>query len=305
MHSIMFHHFHDHELPSSQGSFSGEDLYDLVKQLQKTHVILDANEFVLRLSGGELKENEVSLTFDDGLKSQSKVAVPVLETLGITAFFFINTGPLTGRPDNFEFFRYIKNGLYDDIETFYENFFRLTQELYPLQYQKLEQMFRADYLSHLRFYSENDRRFKFIRDEILSSIQYRTLLLELADRSEFELPKPDQLWMTRSEITNLSMSEHVIGLHSHSHSAQINTMTYEEQLSDYSQNLEILQPLSKTPIYSVSYPLGRFNEDTLRVMRELDISLGYRNSTYPKKFSNYSTLTMSRTDSAIARRVLQ
>ena len=80
----MFHQFHDDEISPSQGSFSGQDLYDLVTKLQKTYVILNAKDFQLRLSQGALKENEISLTFDDGLKSQFKVAVPVLESMGLT-----------------------------------------------------------------------------------------------------------------------------------------------------------------------------------------------------------------------------
>lgn len=39
----------------------------------------------------------VSLTFDDGLPSQLKVAVPLLDRYGVKATFYVNPSAATGR----------------------------------------------------------------------------------------------------------------------------------------------------------------------------------------------------------------
>ena len=48
--------------------------------------ILDANIFYEKLISKKLKDNDLCLTFDDGIKSQIDVALPVLEDLKIKSF---------------------------------------------------------------------------------------------------------------------------------------------------------------------------------------------------------------------------
>jgi peptidoglycan/xylan/chitin deacetylase (PgdA/CDA1 family) len=84
----MFHHFHDDKIHSkSQGSISKDDFYNIIKFIGKKN-ILDAEDFFLRLKDNKLKKNDVCLTFDDGVKCQIDVALPVLEYLKIKGFFF-------------------------------------------------------------------------------------------------------------------------------------------------------------------------------------------------------------------------
>ena len=49
--------------------------------------ILDANIFYEKLISKKLKDNDLCLTFDDGIKSQIDVALPVLEDLKNKEFF--------------------------------------------------------------------------------------------------------------------------------------------------------------------------------------------------------------------------
>ena len=46
--------------------------------------------------------NEICLTFDDGLKSQYDVALPILNDFNIKAFFFISTSVYTSNPNLLE-----------------------------------------------------------------------------------------------------------------------------------------------------------------------------------------------------------
>ena len=75
----MFHHFHDgKQHVKSQGSITKEDLVKIIKFIGRKN-ILDAEIFREKLINNNLKENQVCFTFDDGIKSQIDIALPILE----------------------------------------------------------------------------------------------------------------------------------------------------------------------------------------------------------------------------------
>ena len=87
-HGIMFHHFHDDGVHTkSQGSISKDDFYRMIDFIGRDN-ILDANIFLEKLKRNKLKNNEVCFTFDDAIKCQIDIALPVLEDLKIKSFFF-------------------------------------------------------------------------------------------------------------------------------------------------------------------------------------------------------------------------
>ena len=50
---------------------------------------MDADIFFEKFKENKLKKNEVRLTFDDAIKCQIDIALPVLEDLKIKSFFFV------------------------------------------------------------------------------------------------------------------------------------------------------------------------------------------------------------------------
>ena len=72
-----------------------------------------------------MKENEVCLTFDDAIKCQIDVALSVLEDLKIKSFFFVYTSMFEGKPDNLEIFRYIRMNLFNSVDEFYMDFYKV------------------------------------------------------------------------------------------------------------------------------------------------------------------------------------
>jgi peptidoglycan/xylan/chitin deacetylase (PgdA/CDA1 family) len=69
---------------------------------------LDADIFFEKFKENKLKKNEVRLTFDDAIKCQIDIALPVLEDLKIKSFFFVYTSIFEEKPDNLEIFRYFR-----------------------------------------------------------------------------------------------------------------------------------------------------------------------------------------------------
>ena len=99
----MFHHFHDGKTHlKSQGSISKDEFYKIIKFIGRDN-ILDADIFFSRLKENSLSDRNVCFTFDDGIKCQFDIALPILEDLKIKSFFFVYTSMFEGEPDKLEF----------------------------------------------------------------------------------------------------------------------------------------------------------------------------------------------------------
>ena len=124
-HGIMFHHFHDNGLHSKgQGSIDKDDLYKIINFIGRKN-ILNADVFYEKLKNNKLKNNDVCFTFDDAVKCQIDIALPVLEELKIKSFFFVYTSMFQSKPDNLEFFRYFRMNYFDTIDDFYNYFYKV------------------------------------------------------------------------------------------------------------------------------------------------------------------------------------
>lgn len=295
----MFHQFHGGVHSQSQGSYSSEDFRKTLIALQKQYSVVDANVFLDRMQSRKLQDHEIAITFDDGLRCQYDIALPILEEFDLKAFFFIHTGPVSGLYDNFEYYRILKNSLFENIDDFYQAFFEEFERMYFGEYQTMRRNLPENYLPDLKFYSANDRAFKFSRDKVLSSSSYQNIFSVLCKKRGVKLPNIDEIWMERKQINSLAAHNHIVGLHSHTHSNKIHEFSFNDQLADYALNKKLLEQITGKNITSVSYPCGNFNDETLTIMKDLNVVLGFRNSVYDKEIP--TNLKMPRVDSASVR----
>ena len=72
---------------------------------------------------------------------------------------------------------------------------------------------------------------------------------------------------------------HLVGLHSHNHSTKIEKLSLTEQTEEYQKNIDILSEVlncNKEEIKYMSHPCGSYNENTLKVLKNLGIELGFK-----------------------------
>jgi len=127
-HSVMFHHFHDDFHLPGQGSLSASDFDLMISWLSDRYVILDAQEYKSRFLSRTLKNTDICLSFDDALKCQYDIALPVLRKNNISAFFFIHSTALFSSTDFLEIFRYFRTTQFKNLEEFYTYFFKSLME---------------------------------------------------------------------------------------------------------------------------------------------------------------------------------
>ena len=311
-HGIMFHHFHDDGIHTKgQGSISKDDFYKLIKFIGKKN-ILDADIFFEKFKKNNLKENEVCLTFDDGIKCQIDVALPVLEDLKIKSFFFVHTSIFEGKPDNLEIFRYFRMNYFKDINDFYINFYKTLNKDHN-NFFKQNQTKIKDAKIKFPHYSIEDIKFRLVRDILLKKTDYEKTMFLMMSEKKFE-PKTfySNLFFNSEDLKNLNKLGHLVGLHSHNHPMLLETLSYEEQKQEYKQcisNISKILGKSQNEIKWMSHPCGSYDNNTLQILKELGIELGFKQimTIEPEKGMkkiNNSFLEIGRQDhSAIVKRM--
>ena len=278
---IMFHHFHDKEKHIvCQGSISEDDFRLMIRYLQKSFDIIDAEVYFDRTMNNNLAPNQICLTFDDALSCQYDIANPVLKELNITGFWFIYTSMYKGILEKLEIYRHFRFKNFSTIDVFYDDFFTTAvsnQDKLSVDIEKEIANFNpSDYLTQHSFYTDNDKLFRYLRDNVLGQENYNFIMDKMILASEYDIEENKKLlWITEEQILNLHKSKHIIGLHSHTHPTVMSEKTYDEQLMEYQENKQILESITGNKVKSISYPCNSYNRDTDKIMNELGILIGF------------------------------
>jgi peptidoglycan/xylan/chitin deacetylase (PgdA/CDA1 family) len=305
-HGIMFHHFYNDNLhKKSQGSINKDDFYKMLKFIGREN-ILDANDFFTRLKENKLKEKNVCLTFDDAIKCQYDIALPVLEDLKIKSFFFIYSSLFKGELTLLEVYRYFRMNYFNNIDEFYNYFFILFNKDLCAFFKDNEKIIEQTKVKFL-VYSTNDIKFRLVRDKLLSQLDYKKIMFAMFKEKNF---RPEDhyknIFMSKFNLNKLNELGHLIGLHSHSHPVLLENLSYNEQKKEYENNKSTLSEIlniDKNNIKYMSHPSGSYNRDALKLVEELKIALGFKQimSIEPEKNMkkiNNSSLEIARQDHA-------
>jgi len=297
-HSLVFHHFHgDKHLPS-QGSLSSSDFIQMIDWLNNHCSNLSASQYKKNFENGTLKNTDICLSFDDALKCQYDIAVPVMERLGIQAFFFVYSSAFCQNPDPLEIYRYFRTAFYSDIENFYEDFFDAVEQIDATEFSRHHAKYSLlNYLSAFPFYTENDKWFRYLRDQYLDRNQYDELMNELMIKNNFDANTiKKELLMSEEDLVSTESKGHLIGLHSYSHPTQISKLSKVEQELEYQNNYNHLIGLIGKPIKTMSHPCGDYNGITLEILKSMNIDIGFRSNMSVKEIR--SPLEIPREDQA-------
>ena len=303
-HGIMFHHFHDNGIHTKgQGSIDKDDFYKMINFIGRNN-ILNADVFYEKFKNNNLKDNEVCLSFDDAIKCQIDIALPVLEELKIKSFFFVYTSLFEVKPDNLEFFRYFRMNYFKSVDEFYDKFYEVLDKdinsFFEINKEKIEIMKKK-----YNFYTYEDIKFRLVRDIFLSKNEYeKNMFLMLKEFKVDTESLKSKLFFDEKDLIKLDELGHTIGLHSHNHPTKIENLSYTEQMKEYSTNLNNLTKILKKSsdyIKSSSHPCGSYNKNSLKVLKELGIDFAFKDSMtvdyeMGMKHINNSSLEIARQD---------
>lgn len=303
-HGVMFHHFHDGGLHApSQGSIDAGTL-DALLEFVGIHRVLSAHEWVRRAASQSLQPGDLCLTFDDALRCQMDVALPVLRARGLTAFWFVYTSVMEGTPEPLEIYRHFRGTAYDSINAFYAEFIAAAEQgaTGPDVRRALERFDPASFLSQYSSYTDDDRRFRFLRDEVLGGALYDETMRSLMDARGFDAARVlDALWLTNGDLRLLASEGHVVGMHSHTHPMRLAELTPSQQRAEYENNSAHLCRVLGAAPGTMSHPCNSYGAETLALLQSLGVRLGFRANMFQP---DYSSLEHPREDhSQIVRRM--
>ena len=278
-HGIMFHHFHDDGIHTKgQGSIDKDDFYKMINFIGRNN-ILDADIFFEKFKNNKLKEKEVCLTFDDAIKCQIDVALPVLEELKIKSFFFVYTSIFEGKPDNLEIFRYFRMNYFNNVDEFYNSFYQVLDKDLKTFFEDNNDKIKA---TKIKFphYSIEDIKFRLVRDIFLTKSQYEETMLLMFKEKQFNYKDFfKKLFFQKDDLIRLDSLGHLVGLHSHNHPTLLEKLNYDEQKDEYEKCLSSISNILDKPkneIKYMSHPCGSYNKDTFEILKELGIELGFK-----------------------------
>lgn len=278
---IMFHHFHGENHPVGQGSISANDLDQMIAWLRKDYEILNIEEFFQKALVGKLTTKEVCLTFDDALLCQYEIAVPVIESHGLTALFNVYSSAFSGKPDPLEVYRYFRSVSYKNFDDFFDDFFITIREEFSSDHVKGVLRFskEREIYDGFPFYTENDKIFRFFRDKILGPSDYNQIMIDLMKKKKFDVSEvPAKVLMTVPQLEQLNRKGHTLGLHSDTHPTQIQSLPKEAQVREYKINYDFLKNITGTGARIVAHPCGNYSETTLEILHQLEVVVGFRSN---------------------------
>ena len=79
-------------------------------------------------------------------------------------------------------------------------------------------------------------------------------------------------------------------MHSHSHINNCDELNYKKQYNDFKKNKKILEKIIKKKITKASFPKGKYNLNTLKVLNKLKIKKVYLNKEKKIEDKNYKNL---------------
>jgi len=278
-HGIMFHHFHDDGIHTKgQGSIDKDDFYKMINFIGRNN-ILDADIFFEKFKNNKLKEKEVCLTFDDAIKCQIDVALPVLEELKIKSFFFVYTSMFEGKPDNLEIFRYFRMNYFNNVDEFYNSFYQVLDKDLKTFFEDNNDKIKA---TKIKFphYSIEDTKFRLVRDIFLTKSHYEETMFLMLKEKQFNYKDFfKKLFFQKDDLIRLDSLGHFVGLHSHNHPTLLEKLNYDEQKDEYEKCLSSISNILDKPkneIKYMSHPCGSYNKDTFEILKELGIELGFK-----------------------------
>lgn len=288
-HAVMFHHFHNEHHPIGQGSLSATQFEDMIDWLTDRYSLLNADEYLYKLKQKKLDKNDICITLDDALSCQSEIAAPILKRRDIQAYFFVYSSPFLGNPDYLEIYRYFRTTEFDSVDNFYEKFFDRTSSMFIDDYEIAKAYYDAkEYLRAFPFYSENDKWFRYLRDNTLGKKRYEEIMLALMNEHNFNPSSVmKKLWMNEDSLSGLLKDGHTIGLHSYSHPTTFHLLDKKSQEEEYRRNHEHLTELLNINLFAMSHPSGNYNIDTLEILKSKNIEIGFRDNNSVKDIKSH------------------
>lgn len=277
-HGLMLHHFHGGVHPKGQGAITAEQL-DAIIEFVGSERFLPAQDWLRRSTKNQLSAGDLCITFDDALRCQIDIALPVLEARGLTAFWFIYSSVFEGVIERLELYRYFRTVYFSDMNAFYDAFDEeCSRSPFAEEASRaLASSSARHHLSDYAFYSPRDRKFRYLRDCVLGKEKYFAIMDTMVGRANLDRQVLAKLlWMQDGDLKRLASCGHVVGLHSYSHPTLMASESRQFQSEEYAKNRDHIVRVTGQQPTTVAHPCNSYGPETLAILCDMGVELGFR-----------------------------
>jgi peptidoglycan/xylan/chitin deacetylase (PgdA/CDA1 family) len=220
-------------------------LAEQVELLARSYELVSRDELLAAVAGeGELPDQACVLTFDDGLRCQVELALPVLERLDAPAIFFVPGRSLAER-------RVLEvhklHALRERIPD---------KQLRARLPADLPEVSADEAQAHYRYDSPEAAELKFLLNIRLAADTRRQIVDALfAEDFPDEGAFADELYADASQVAELERGQQAVGAHSYAHQP-LATLSAEELDADLRKVTDVLREVTGTTPRAFSYPYG-------------------------------------------------
>lgn len=265
---LMFHHFHEENSKNHiKGSCSTKQFENIILKIGRNNII-DFDLWIKKYNNSTLK-SEICFSFDDGLISQYKYALPILEKYNIKVKWAIITNTLNQNNIQLEELKYIES-LYKNKNEFFELFKSKIKKKYCIETAK-------NYKKNILFYTEQDRILRYLRDKICNNDDLNNII------KSFNLKIP-HLHINYDMLNSIKQKKHIISNHTHNHLLNFSDLNYTELFEEILTSHTILN----NPDY-FTLPFGNDNKNIKDICAKLHIKniIGINNYIYRIDYSKF------------------
>jgi len=222
----------------------------------------------------DASEPGVLITFDDGAKDVSEVALPLLRNRDATATVLVCSKPyLEGKLLDIQKVEYLMSalGLGGFQRAFYEELGRQFPggvERQPLDFAGGYRFYRYDNEPIRRFKLDLNYQLPYANVEPVLDVIFEAVF---GPRSEAEAVR--ETYMSLDDLKRLLDAGVEVGTHTHSHKV-LPRLDFREQKQEMESGVSFLEEITGESRISIAYPFGFHNDETDRAAEELDLLAG-------------------------------
>lgn len=281
---VVNYHYIGDETKFKHGIYpvSREKLYVQLKELKKNFVFVGQNEVIAAVHQEKaLPPKACLVTFDDGLRCQYELALPVLDELKIPAIFFVNAFPYLHHQ------ALIVHKVHwcqaqmtpeDFLAMVKENFEKLSGQKFSFShFENLENLAKKQYpfdiiqVGCIKFLLNRDLLSSELRSGIINSI-FNSLE---TNESRFV----DAFYLSKDSMRDLGQRG-FLGFHGYTHHS-LALLSDEKLEEDFEIGMRVIKNIvgEKTHLKSISYPHGEADNDVservFQLAKKFGLEIGF------------------------------
>jgi peptidoglycan/xylan/chitin deacetylase (PgdA/CDA1 family) len=224
-----------------------------LEALSKIGKFISAEDLATAIINGKgLEGNNVLITFDDGLKEQMNLAVPILNRMGIPAIFFANSASFTEkRVESVHKIHLVRSVLSPkDLLRMVDNHL---PEMTPLEISVI----RAKGIKHYKYDTEDTAELKYLLNFILEKNQLQEFIDHAFQMAFNEVTVNEELYMSIDDITKLA-HQGQLGSHGYTH-VPMGLQDMSTKRKEIVGSAEMFKNLTGFQPIGFSFPYGSLN----------------------------------------------